>query len=154
MLGDKAGEEESRGDASDSELEPNDIWSPSELRLNGLEMCFCGSRRHFPGHSVTPLPVFPFSQFPLCTLLSSEADLLSPDLNLDREKRSLELCPMLMLRTMRDFLAGLCRTCFNTTVFLSGQWGLTVAVSDFLLKVSGNLLSSTGKSVIMTPFRW
>lgn len=117
-------------------------------------MHFWGSRRRFSGHTASPLLVFPLSQSPLHTLLSSEADLPSSDLNLDSEKRPLERCPMLMLLTTRDFLEGLCRTCFNTAVFLPEHGDATTSVSAGWLRVKEHLLSSTGKSVVMTPFKW
>lgn len=130
--------EELRGTASDEgELIPNAIWS---------------FREHFSCHTVTPLLFFPMS--PLHTRLSSEADLLSSDLNLESEKSPLERCPMLMLRTTRDFLEGLCRMCFNTTEFLPQLGGVTTSLSAGWLKVKEHLLSSIGKSVVMTPFMW
>lgn len=103
------------------------------------------------GHTVTPFVVFPLSQPLLHTPLSSEDDLRSSDLNLDSEKRPLDRCPMLMLRTTRDVLAGLCRTCFNTAVFLSA--GVATGLSAGWMKVTAQP-SSTGKSVVRTPFRW
>ena len=111
------------------------------------------SKGCFSGHMLRPLLVFPRSQPPLHTLLSSEADLLSSDLNLESEKRPLERCPMLMLRTTRFFFEGLCKTCFNTTVFLlSRHWGGTTTLSAGWLRVKSHLLSLTGKSVVVTPF--
>lgn len=123
------------------------MWSFRALRLNRFDIDF------FSGHTVTPLLDSPLSHSPLHTLLSSEADLLSSDLNLDNEKRPLEIWPMLMLRTTLDFLEGLCRTCFSTVVFLPGQVGVTKSLSAGWLKVKEHL-SSTGKSVVMTPFMW
>lgn len=90
---------------------------------------------------------------PLYALLSSEADLLSSDLNLDNEKRPLEKCPMLMLRTTRDFREGLCRTCFNITTFLPWQGGATTSLSAGWLSVKEES-SSAGKSVVTTPLTW
>lgn len=149
----RTGEERSSGAASgESELFPNAISSFCEFTVNGLDIRFWGSWRCFSGHTVTPLLELPLSQSPLHTLLSSEADLLSSDLNLDNEKSPLERCPILMLRTTRDFLEGLCRTCFNTTVFLFQSGGATTSLSAGWLKVKEDLLSSTGKSVVTTPF--
>lgn len=153
MRGDRTGEEQLRGTAS-GEGEPYAMWSFCEFRLTRLFMPFWGSWRLFSGHTVPPLLVFSLSKSPLHTLLSSEADLLSSDLNLDNEKSPLEKCPMLMLRTTLDFLEGLCRTCFNTTVFLPQHWGVTTSLSAGWLKVKEDVLSSTGKSVVMTPFMW
>lgn len=117
-------------------------------------MCFWGSWSLFSGHSVPPL-LFPSrSQSTLQTLLSSEADLLSSDLYLDNEKSPLEKCPMLMLRTTLAFLVGLYKTCFNTTVFLPQHGGVTTSLSAGWLKVKEDLFSSTGNSVVMTPFMW
>lgn len=131
------------------ELFPYAIWSFCEIKLDELDVCFWGSWRCFSCHTVTPLLVF---LSPLHTLLSSEAD-LSSDLNLDSEKSPLERCPMLMLRTTLVFLAGLCRTCFNTTVLLPQLGGATTSLSAGWLKVKEHL-SSTGKSVVITPFEW
>lgn len=133
--------------------DPKAILSFCKLRLKGLDMTFWGSWAHLSGQTVTPLLVLPLSHSPLHTLLSSEAD-LSSDLNLGREKRPLERCPMLMLRTTRDFLDGLCKTCFNTAVFLPEHGGVTTSLSAGWLKVKEPLLSSTGESVVMTPFVW
>lgn len=138
--------------SDDGELIPNAIWSFCEFRPNGLDMRFCWSWRLFSVHTVSPLLVFSLSQFPLYTLLSREADLLSSDLNLDSEKSPLENCPMLMLRTTLDFLEGLCKTCFSTTVFLPQDGGVTTSLSAGWLKVKEDLSSSAGKSVVMTPF--
>lgn len=147
--------EEFRGTASDEgELIPNAFWSFCEITLNRLGMCFWESWRCFSCHTVTPLLVFLLSPSPVRTLLSSEVDLLSSDLNLDSEKSPLEKCPMLMLRTTLDFLEGLCRMCFKTTVFLPQVGGETTSLSAGWLKVKEHLLSSTGKSVVMTPFAW
>lgn len=155
VRGDRTGEERLRGAASSEDaLVPNTIWSFCELRLNGLDLRFWGSWRRCSGHAVTSLLVFPLSQSPLHTLLSSEADLLSSDRNLDSEKNPLDRCPMLMLRTTLDFLEGLCRTCFNITVFLPQHGGVTISLSAGWLKVKDVLLSSTGRSVVMTPFSW
>lgn len=150
VRGDRTGEE-LREPASD-ELFLNAIWALCELTLDWMDMCFWGSWRRFSCHTVTPLLAFSLS--PLHTLLSSEADLLSSDLNLDSEKSPLERGPMLMLRTTLDFLEGLCRMCFNTTVLLPQLWGVTTSLSAGWLKVKEHLLSSTGKSVVMTPFMW
>lgn len=133
--------------SGEGELVPNAIWSFRVPRLNRFDTPL------FSGHTGTPLLDFSVSYSPLHTLLSSEADLLSSDLNLDNEKRPLERCPMLMLRTTLDFLEGLCRTCFSTVVFLPGQVCVTSSLSAGWLKVKEHL-SSTGKSVVMTPFRW
>lgn len=143
--------EELRGTPS-GELIPCAMWSFCELTLDELDVCFWGSRIRFSCHIVTPLLFFPRS--PLHTLLSSEADLLSSDLNLDSEKSPLERCPMLMLRTTLVFLAGLCRTCFKVTVLLPQLEGVTTSLSAGWLKVKEHLLSSTGKSVVVTPFMW
>lgn len=149
MSGDRTGEE--LRTASD-EGELVSFWSFRERTLNGLDMRFWGSWRCFSCHTVTPLLVFCPS--PLHTLLSSEADLPLSDLNFDSEKSPLERCPMLMLRTTLDFLEGLCRTCFNTTVFLPQLGGVTTSLSAGWLKVKEQFLSSTGKSVVVTPFMW
>lgn len=117
-----------------------------------LNASFCGFKlscpesRFFSGHTVKPLLYFPLSDAPLQILLSSEAD-LSSDLNFGSEKRALEKCPMLMLRTTRVFLAGLWRTCFSTAVL---GVGVTSILSAGWLRVNEHL-SSTGKSVVMTP---
>lgn len=103
--------------------------------------------RFFSGHIVKPLLCFPLSDPPLQILLSSEEDLVTSDLNFGREKRPFEKCPMLMLRTMRVFLAGLLRTCFSTAVL---EVGATSILSAGWLRVMEHL-SSTGKSVVMTP---
>lgn len=154
LRSDGTGEERLAGAASSGcGLVPNEIWSFCELRLNGLDRHFWSSWRCFSGHSVPPLLVFPLSQSPLRTLLSSEADLFSSDLNLDNEKSPLERCPMLMLRTTRDFLEGLCRTCFSTTVFLPQHGGATTSLSAGWLKVKEEP-SSTGRSVVVTPLMW
>lgn len=118
-----------------------------------LNASFCEFRLSLPdsfffsGHTVKPLLYFPLSDAPLQVLLSSEADLLSSDLNFGSEKRPLEKCPMLMLRTMRVFLAGLLRTCFSTAVL---EEGVTSILSAGWLRVKEHL-SSTGKSVVMIP---
>lgn len=90
---------------------------------------------------------------PLHALLSSEADLLSSDLNLDNEKSPLGKWPMLMLRTTRDFREGLCRTCFSITKFFPWHGGATTSLSAGWLSVKEEL-SSTGKSVVTTPLMW
>lgn len=104
--------------------------------------------RFFSGHTVKPLVYFPLSDLPLQILLSSEADLLPSDLNFGSEKRPLEMCPMLMLRITRVFLAGLWRICFSTAVL---EVGATSILSAGWLRVIEHL-SSTGKSVVMIPF--
>lgn len=141
--GHRTGEELLRGAASGDD-DPKAILSFCKLRLKGLDMTFWGSWTPLSAQTVIPLLVFPRSHSPLRTLLSSDADLLSSDLNLDREKRPLERCPMLMLRTTRDFLEGLCKTCFNTAVFLPEHRGVTTSLSAGWLKVKEPLLSSTG----------
>lgn len=103
--------------------------------------------RFFSGHTVEPLLYFPLSGPPLQILLSNEADLLSSDLNFGSEKRPLEKCPMLILRITRVFLVGLLRTCFSTAVLAVGA---TSILSTGWHRVIGHL-SSTGKSVVMTP---
>lgn len=113
----------------------------------------CESGRCFSGHAISPLLVFTLSEFLLHTLLSSDADLLSSDLNLE-SKRALVRWPMLMLRTTLVFFGGLCKTCFNTTVLLSTNWGVTTSVSAGWLKVKEHLLCSSGKLDFMTPFMW
>lgn len=158
LLGVRGGRtgEERFGGAVSSELSPNATCSLCELILNGLGVRFRGSWRRLSGEAATtPLLLLfpPLSPSPLHTLLSREADLLSSDLNLDNEKSPLERGPMLMLRTTLDFLEGLCRTCFNTAVFLPQLGGVT-SLSAGWLKVKDDLLSSTGKSVIETPFMW
>lgn len=124
-------------------MEESDVLNASfcEFRL-----C-CPESRFFSGHTVKPLLYFPLPDTPLQIRLSSEADLLSSDLNFGSEKRPLEKCPMLMLRTMRVFLAGLWRTCFSTAVL---EGGVTSILSAGWLRVNEHL-SSTGKSVVMTP---
>lgn len=116
-------------------------------------MHVCESQRCFSGHIISPLLAFTPSEFLLYTLLSSEADLLSSDLNLDN-KRPLEKWLMLMLRTTLFFFEGLCKTCFNTAVLLSTHWGVTTSLSAGWLKVKEHLLSSSVKFVFMTPFMW
>lgn len=129
VCGDRTGKELLRG-AVLGDFVPNEIWSFSDFRLMELERHFWMSSVRFSVHVVCLLLVFPLSQPPLRTLLSSEADLLSSDLNLDSEKRPLDRCPMLMLRTTRVFLEGLCKTCFNVTLFLlSKHWGETTTLS-------------------------
>lgn len=118
-----------------------------------LNASFCEFRLSFPdsrffsGHNVKPLLYFPLSDAPLQILLSREADLLSSDLNFGSENRPLEKCPMLMLRTTRVFLEGLLSTCFSTAVL---EVGVTNILSAGCLRVKEHL-SSTGKSVVMTP---
>lgn len=60
---------------------------------------------------------------------------------------------MLILRTTLAFLDGLCKTCFSTTVLLPVHEGVTTRVSAAWLKAKAHL-SSTGKSVVVTPFMW
>lgn len=103
---------------------------------------------------MSPLAALPRLESPLQCLLSSEADLLSSDLNLDSEKRPLERCPMLILRTTLVFLEGLWRTCFNITVFLAEHGVATTSLSAGWLRVKEHLLSSAGKSVVVTPLMW
>lgn len=78
---------------------------------------------------------------------------MSSDLNLGSEKNPLDKFPMLMLLTTLDFVVGLCRMCFSTMVFLPHPGWLTTSLSSGWHKVREELLSSTGKSVVMTPFR-
>jgi len=144
-----------RGDRTGEELRT--ASDEGELISNGFGSFherphFWGSWRCFSCNTVCPLLVFCRST--LHTLLSSEVDLLSSDRNLVSEKSPLERCPMLMLRTTLDFLEGLCRTCFNTTVFLPQLGGVTASLSAGWLNVKEHLLSSTGKSVVMTPLIW
>lgn len=94
---------------------------------------------------------FPVSQPPRLTLLSSDADFPSLDMNLDKAKRAFERCPMLMLRTTRVFLDGLFRTCFSTVVFFAT--GAVTTISRGWLK-GKEPLSSTGKSVMRIPPTW
>lgn len=122
----------------EGELVPNAFCSLREPMLKMLEERFW---RSFSCPS------------PLHTLLSSVAA-LSSDRNLASEKSPWERWPMLMLRTTRDFLEGLCRTCFSTTVFSPRLGAATTSLSAGWLRVKEHLLSSTGKSVVMTPFVW
>lgn len=121
-------------------------------RLSDFSLCALWT--HLSRHAATPLEFFPCSYSPLHTRLSREAERLSSDLNLDREKRTLENCPMLMLLTTLCFLEGLCKTCFSTVMFFPEPGGVTTSLSAGWLRVMAHSLSSTGKSVVITPLMW
>lgn len=110
----------------------------------------------FSGHAVPPLLFASLSTSLLHTRLSSEAEWLPSDLNLDNENNPLDKCPMLILLIILAFLVGLCRTCFSTTVFFSQLGAVTTSLSSGWHKVRVELPrveSSTGKSVVTTPLK-
>lgn len=152
--GDERGEAPLRGITSeDGVFVPNPVWSFWELKFSRMDNLFSLSSRLFSGHAVPPLLFASPSPSRLCTRLSSEAELLLSDLNLDNENNPLDRCPMLILLIILAFLVGLCITCFSTTVFLPQLGAVTTSLSSGWHKVMVELLSSTGKSVVMTPLK-
>lgn len=135
---------------------PGESGSPCEFRFNRADVSLWGSGEEFPVHAASPLMFFFLlwsALSPPYALLSSEEDLASSDLNLDKEKSPLEKCPMLMLRTTRDLRDGLCRTCFSVTRFLPWHGGAATSLSAGWLSVKEEG-SSAGKSVVTTPLTW
>lgn len=148
--GDESGEAPFRGITSEGGvLVPNPISSFRELSI-AYNLCSCSSRL-FSGHTTPPLLLESLSLF--CTRLSSDAEWLPSDLNLDNENNPLDKCPMLILLIILAFLVGLCRTCFSTTVFLSQLGAVTTSLSSGWHKVRVELLCSMGKSVVITPLK-
>lgn len=154
LLGVHGGEAPLRGTASeDGAFVPKPVRSFRELKFSRTDKLFLLSSRPFSGHAVPPLLFASPPPTLLCTRLSSEAELLPSDLNLGSENNPLDRCPMLMLLIILAFLVGLCRTCFSTTVFLPQLGAVTTSLSSGWHKVMVELLSSTGKSVVITPLK-
>lgn len=103
------------------------------------------------GHAIPPLLLASTSL--LHARLSSDEEWLPSDLNLDNENNPLDNCPMLILLIILAFLVGLCRTCFSTTVFFPQLGAATTNLSSGWHKVSVEVLSSKGKSVVTTPLK-
>ena len=142
--------------SGESELALNKALSVCEFRFSRSDVSLWGSWGHFPVQAASPFMfsfLLWFALSSLQNLLSSEADLASSDLNLDNEKSPLEKCPMLMLRTTRDFRGGLCRTCFNIATFLPWEGVVTTSLSAGWLSVKEEPFSA-GKSIATTPLMW